>query len=686
MLLSKIVAGSQGPQVQFQLSAADSGRAPPTKADQLREVDSTTAAVQKLQNDLRAQIRDQEAALSAPPPTAAANGATSVPATLQAPLKRMNELQSQIEQLTFQRNQLQRTRDLQQTSYDLLRSRLAEQQVNGVISSVVDLGSAASDDATAASRSPLRMMALLAGAAAAIAAVLGILLAYGLSACAPISAATPASPPASGGAPREAPRPTLIAKFARLTLLKNAVANLMRGSASALVALLLPPFLVRTLAPPQFAAWSLVLQLSAYAGFLDFGIQTAVGRFVAHANELRDIDLRDRIVSTAMWLLGASAALALALVGILAWQLPNLFREMPPALYGEARLALLLVGGSTALGLPASVFIGIFVGLQRNEVPAAIIGGGRLLGAVAVLGVVALGGGLAAMGGALATVNVLSYALQYAAVRRWAPEMHVQPRAASRSAAREILAYCASLSIWSFATLLVQGVDTTVVGFFDFAAVGYYTVAASFITVILGMQNALFSALISEAAIISARGDGARLGGLLTQTTRYGMFALLATGLPLLVAAGPILSLWVGPAYASGAAPAAASPGRRQHSAPVGRALCYDAHRHGPAAAGHRDPARGGVHQPHRQRRWSLLHRRARRGAGHVGGGRGGGAVQRALQHAAHARLYARHFGLLARRSDARSSPSVCALPVLAFGAPARCGSATTQPRGARPP
>jgi O-antigen/teichoic acid export membrane protein len=347
----------------------------------------------------------------------------------------------------------------------------------------------------------------------------------------------------------------LIAKFGRLTLLKNAVANLMRGSASALVALLLPPFLVRAMAPPEFAAWSLVLQLSAYAGFLDFGIQTAVGRFVAHANELRDTELRGRIVSTAMWRLAGSAALALALVGILAWQIPNLFREMPPGLYGDARLALLLVGGSTALGLPASVFIGIFVGLQRNEVPAAIIGGGRLVGAVAVLAVVARGGSLVSMAAALAGVNLLSYALQYWAVRRWAPEMRVQPRAMSRRAAREILAYCASLSIWSFATLLVQGVDTTVVGFFDFAAVGYYTVAASFITVILGMQNALFSALIPEAAILSARGDDARLGGLLTKATRYGMFALLATGLPLLVAARPILSLWVGPTYANGAAP-----------------------------------------------------------------------------------------------------------------------------------
>ena len=34
----------------------------------------------------------------------------------------------------------------------------------------------------------------------------------------------------------------------------------------------------------SYGAWSLVLQLSAYVGYFDFGIQTAVGRFVAHAD------------------------------------------------------------------------------------------------------------------------------------------------------------------------------------------------------------------------------------------------------------------------------------------------------------------------------------------------------------------------------------------------------------------
>jgi GDP-mannose 4,6 dehydratase len=48
-----------------------------------------------------------------------------------------------------------------------------------------------------------------------------------------------------------------------------------------------------------------------------------------------------------------------------------IFRQMPEPLVGSARLALLLVAISLAIGLPASVFNGIFVGLQRNEIPAS---------------------------------------------------------------------------------------------------------------------------------------------------------------------------------------------------------------------------------------------------------------------------------------------------------------------------
>jgi O-antigen/teichoic acid export membrane protein len=341
---------------------------------------------------------------------------------------------------------------------------------------------------------------------------------------------------------------------ARFVLVKNAIANVVRGSAAALVALILPPFLVRALSSEAFGVWSLVLQLSAYTAFLDFGVQTAVGRFVAHANELQDREQRDRIVNTSLALLLGSALLAALAMLVLAWQLPNLFRDLPPALYDEARLALLIVGGAAALGLPASVFNGIFIGLQRNEVPAAIIGGSRLLSALLLIATAYAGGSIVVMAAVVAAVNLLSYLAQFWASRRLALTIPFGRRLVSRQAAREIAGYCFSLSIWTFAGMLVTGMDLTIVGIVDFEAVGSYSIAASLITFITGLQSALFSTLIPEAAVLGARDNAQRLGGMLISSTRYGMFILLVSGLPLIIGAHSILTLWVGPGYAANSA------------------------------------------------------------------------------------------------------------------------------------
>jgi O-antigen/teichoic acid export membrane protein len=337
----------------------------------------------------------------------------------------------------------------------------------------------------------------------------------------------------------------------KLVLIKNAAANVVRGGSAAMVAIILPPFLARIMSADSYGAWSLVLQFSAYVGYLDFGIQTAVGRFVAHANEKGDAGYRDRIVSTSFAALIAAGILAIGgSIGIVAL-LPHIFRQMPAALVGDARVALLLVAGSLAVGLPASVFSGIFVGLQRNEVPAAVIGGSRIVGAVCLILVLRHGGNLVSMGAAVATVNLASYLIQYWLYRRLSGGTRLSRKLVSLTAGHELFDYCVSLTVWSFATLMVLGLDLTLVGFFDFRSVAYYAVAATLITFILGLQNAIFGTLIPVAAVLEARDDTSELGAILVSTTRYGMFLLFASGVPLLIATRPILSAWVGPEYAS---------------------------------------------------------------------------------------------------------------------------------------
>ncbi|HZP18379.1 MAG TPA: hypothetical protein VFB00_10460 [Terriglobales bacterium] len=336
----------------------------------------------------------------------------------------------------------------------------------------------------------------------------------------------------------------------RRTVLKNALANAARLAGSGLIALAMPPLLVRMLPPDVYGAWALLLQLALYFGFLDFGAQIAVARFVAHAGESHDPERRDGLVSSAFVLLMIAAVFGMALVLVLAWQLPNVFHSMPAGLVYESRLALILMGGSLALGLPLLVIHAVFIGFQRNAIPVSITLANRVTAAVLTVAAVLRHAGLAVMGGAVALANVLSSLSAYVAWRRWAAQVRIRISLFSRPHAREIIAYCASLTVWSAGMLMVSGLDLSIVGIFDFKATPYYAVAATLTNFIAQAQGAIFAALLPASAVLHARGDAAKLGEVLILSTRYGMLILLAMALPLLVLEKPILGTWVGYVYA----------------------------------------------------------------------------------------------------------------------------------------
>jgi O-antigen/teichoic acid export membrane protein len=98
--------------------------------------------------------------------------------------------------------------------------------------------------------------------------------------------------------------------------------------------------------------------------------------------------------------------------------------------------------------------------------------------------------------------------------------------------------------------LLISGLDVSLVGYFEFEKVAYYSVAVTLIVFLAGVQNALFNVMIPSTAVMQARGDSVKLGQVMITATRYGCFVLLLMGLPLILAAKSILTFWVGPKYA----------------------------------------------------------------------------------------------------------------------------------------
>jgi O-antigen/teichoic acid export membrane protein len=341
----------------------------------------------------------------------------------------------------------------------------------------------------------------------------------------------------------------------RLRFLKNAIANLGRGGLTGIVALVLPPVLVRHMTPAAYAVWVLILQACAYVGYLDFGLQTAVGRYIAFAAEKRDIRQRDSVFSTAFVGLALCALLSIVLLLAAAAIAPWIFPAIPANLIPQMRWALLIVGTATAIGLPASAWNGVFIGLQRNELPAMTVGGARLISAIALVLVVLAGGSVLTMATAMALSLLASYVAQYLLVRRLVPDIRFQTRLAQRSTAEELSRYCFGLVVMSFSMLLVTGLDLVLVAHFDFAAVTPYSVAAGLITFVGGAVYAVINVIMPHAAGLHAKGDATGLGRLVINSTRLSVLLLVFICMPAVIYAGPILKVWIGQRYVQAGAP-----------------------------------------------------------------------------------------------------------------------------------
>ena len=338
----------------------------------------------------------------------------------------------------------------------------------------------------------------------------------------------------------------------RANLIKNAAANMARGGTRALVALFVPPFLTRSLSPDKFSAWALAMQLGAYVNYLDFSLQTAVARYVARINETGNTSQQNEFLSSALFLMTLAGVLAVTALCGLAVLLPKLYANIAPSIAGELQSTMLIIGLSLSIGLPASVFTGVLVGLHKNEVPAFAIGGCRIGSAVTLVLLSRYTNSLIALAASYSAWNLLSYTIQYGACRSLICDVRLGWRLIKKTLIWDLGKYCLTLSTWSVGMLLVSGLDLVLVGYINFTEVGPYSVANTLVTFVAGLNSAICASLIAPTAVLQARNENRRLGKLVMRATRLTFMTTFLVGLPLVLGGHFILQRWVGNSYAQG--------------------------------------------------------------------------------------------------------------------------------------
>ena len=320
---------------------------------------------------------------------------------------------------------------------------------------------------------------------------------------------------------------------------------------SMLVSLVLPPFLVHRMSATEYSAWVLILQLSAYVGLLDLGLQTAVGKYIAEYSSGNDRTASKRILSTSFVLLSIVALLGGLIIAVMTWRVPQLFHQMPRALVSSVREGLLAVGLSVALALPFGTFVATFTGLQEYRFPTIVATLSRILSAAGLVALLLWHGTLVQLALLMAGCNVTTAVVQFFGWRAYLrARVNFSLAFFERATAVRLIKYGGVLSLWTLAGLLVSGLDVLIVGHYDYANTGFYAVAISVTNFMLLIIGSVFSPVLPAVSSLQAKSTPSHIGDLLARVTRYCTLLLCLLGLPLLFGAYPLLSLWVGHDYA----------------------------------------------------------------------------------------------------------------------------------------
>jgi O-antigen/teichoic acid export membrane protein len=325
-------------------------------------------------------------------------------------------------------------------------------------------------------------------------------------------------------------------------------------SSTGLIAVILPPFLARILTHDEYGAWALSLQVASYVLVLGFGLQGAVGRFVALAHGPRARAARDGVVVAAFHMTCAAAVAGIVLAALAAVALPHFLTEMPVELMGHFRIALLLCCVAAALALTGMPFIGAFLGEQRAHVPAMLILLGRAVQSTLMVLVALRYRSLEAL--ALAyCVGQAAITLGQALAWRGGEAAGSLWRPADRAHYRDLARFCAPFVLWNSLAALSFGSDLLIVSKLDFAATPYYAVSLTVATSFVAFLAAGYNSLLPAAARHVGAADRRALLEMLMRGGRVGVGISLAIGVPLMLAAVGPLTLWVGSSYAQAAAP-----------------------------------------------------------------------------------------------------------------------------------
>ncbi len=329
----------------------------------------------------------------------------------------------------------------------------------------------------------------------------------------------------------------------------NVMMNWAAMAVSMVVPFFLTPFVVRHLGATAYGIWILAVSTVSYLNLLDFGLRSAVIRFVSKATAQQNNEDATSAIGAALWFrLIIAASVAVLSIG-LSLAFPHFFK-IPRDMQSAAQITVLLCALGVGITLISGVFGAVLSAINRFDILSSITMVQTAARAVGVLTILNTGHGLVTLAYWELTIVVLSGIVTCVIALRSYPPCRVRIGRPDMVVLKKIWAYSFTTFIFIIAVQIIVNTDNLVVGaFLSVGVVAFYSIGSSLIGYTAQVVGALSTTFTPLASGLEASGRSADLQRLLLRGTQASLAIAMPIGLTLFFRGRTFIGLWMGPQY-----------------------------------------------------------------------------------------------------------------------------------------
>jgi len=308
------------------------------------------------------------------------------------------------------------------------------------------------------------------------------------------------------------------------------------------------PFIIRHLGDRWYGILTMLSAITGYYYFIDFGLASAVTRYVTMYIARNDDENVNIIINTSL-VIYCVMALLIIFVTLVVCYFAQLFLSEPDDL-AIIRIALIIMGIHLALEFPFKAFVGIMGAYIRYDLLTYSHFLALIFSTALTVYFLLLGYGILALATIGLVTSIMSNIIFYLIAKYLYKPMQLSKRYFRKSQVRELFSY----SVWTFVMQIGEQmryrIDSFVIAWFMSAsAVTHYSVGANFPLAVMNLINRATNFLLPVFTRDYAEGNIREIQERLMFATKIN--AILATfgGGLLIIIGKPLIIRWIGEEY-----------------------------------------------------------------------------------------------------------------------------------------